>query len=132
MQLKFKERQIDLIHGWKEVNYKLWEHKVDLKTRKQYVKEVKGILLRLKNSLDNLTEEKVKKAEKALNEFLEEMESKGYWRVSNFFRKPHEKHSLVCLQKAWRNNNSMAQQSNGEEDGRDKQAYEEQVDEVEC
>jgi len=43
------------------------------------VNEVKGILLRLKNSLGNLTEERIRKAEKALNEFAEEMESKGYW-----------------------------------------------------
>ena len=45
----FEERQIDLIHVWREVNYKLWQHGVDLETRKRYVNEVKGILLRLKN-----------------------------------------------------------------------------------
>jgi len=58
------------------------EHKVDLETRKQYVNEVKGILLRLKNSLDKPDlESRIERAEKALNEFAEEMESKGYWRV---------------------------------------------------
>ena len=38
----FKERQIDLIHVWREVNYKLWQHGVDIETRKRYVNEVKG------------------------------------------------------------------------------------------
>jgi len=42
-RLSFKERQIDLIHVWREVNYKLWQHNVDLETRKRYVNEVKGI-----------------------------------------------------------------------------------------
>ena len=110
-RLKFKERQIDLIHVWKEVNYKLWEHSVDLKTRKQYVKEVKGILLRLKNSLDKPDlKSRIIEAEKALNEFLEEMETKGYWRVSNFFRK-HMKSILLFAYKKlegitipWHNN----------------------------
>ncbi len=60
------------------MNYKLWEHKVDLETRKRYVNEVKGILLRLKNYLEKPDlESRIKKAEKALNEFTEEMESKG-------------------------------------------------------
>jgi hypothetical protein len=87
-RLNFKERQIDLIHVWREVNYKLWQHGVNLDTRKKYVNEVKGILLRLKNSLDKPDlEEEIEKAEKALNEFVEEMDSKGYWRVSRFFRK---------------------------------------------
>jgi len=86
-RLSFEERQIDLIHVWREVNYKLWQHKVDLETRKRYVNEVKGILLRLKNSLDKPDlESRIKRAEKALNEFAEEMEEKGYWRVSRFFR----------------------------------------------
>ncbi|MBO8180765.1 MAG: transposase [Archaeoglobus sp.] len=80
-KLKAEERQIDLIHVWREVNYKLWEPKVDLETRRQYVNEVKGILLRLKNSLDKPDlESRIKKAEKTLSEFVEEMESKGYWR----------------------------------------------------
>ena len=96
----FEERQIDLIHVWREVNYKLWQHKVDLETRRRYVNEVKGILLRLKNSLDNSDlESRIKKAEKTLNEFAKEMEEKGYWRVSRFFKR-HEKHSFVCLQEA--------------------------------
>jgi hypothetical protein len=34
------------------VNYKLWQHGVDIEVRKQCVNEVKGILLRLKNSLE--------------------------------------------------------------------------------
>ena len=47
----FEERQMDLIHVWREVNTAR-QHGVDLRTRKRYVNEVKGILLRLKNSLD--------------------------------------------------------------------------------
>ena len=35
----FDERQIDLIHVFREVNYKLWEHGVDLDTGKEYVNE---------------------------------------------------------------------------------------------
>ena len=97
-RLSFEERQIDLIHVWREVNYKLWQHNVDLETRKRYVNEVKGILLRLKNSLGNLTEERIRKAEKALNEFVEEMESKGYWRVSRFFKR-HMKSILLFAYK---------------------------------
>jgi len=46
---------IDLIHVWREVNYKFWQHNVDMEARKRYVNEVKGILLRLKNSIDKLT-----------------------------------------------------------------------------
>ena len=72
--------------------------------------EVKGILLRLKNSLGNLTEERIRKAEKALNEFVEEMESKGYWRVSRFFKR-HMKSILLFAYKRlegitipWHNN----------------------------
>ena len=109
-KLKAEERQIDLIHVWREVNYKLWQHNVDLETRKRYVNEVKGILLRLKNSLGNLTEERIRKAEKALNEFVEEMESKGYWRVSKFFER-HMKNILLFAYKRlegisipWHNN----------------------------
>ncbi len=87
-RLKAKERQIDLIHVWREVNYKLWQHNIDIETRRKYVNEVKRILLRLKNSLDKPDlESRIKKAEKALNEFVEEMESKGFWRVSRFLRK---------------------------------------------
>ncbi|RLI77540.1 hypothetical protein DRP04_11255, partial [Archaeoglobales archaeon] len=48
-KLKAEERQIDLIHVWREVNTAR-EHKVDLE-RRRCVNEVKGILLRLKNSL---------------------------------------------------------------------------------
>jgi len=110
-KLKAEERQIDLIHVWREVNYKLWEHKVDLETRKRYVNEVKGILLRLKNSLDKPDlRSRIKRAEKALNEFAEEMESKGYWRVTRFFRK-HMKNILLFAYKRleginipWHNN----------------------------
>ena len=110
-RLSFEERQIDLIHVWREVNYKLWEHKVDLETRRQYVNEVKGILLRLKNSLDKPDlESRIKKAEKALNEFAEEMESKGYWRISKFFKR-HMKSILLFAYKRleginipWHNN----------------------------
>ncbi|AIG96959.1 hypothetical protein [Archaeoglobus fulgidus] len=79
----FEERQIDLIHIWREVNYKLWQHGVDLETRKQYVNEVKGILLRLKNSIEKPDlESRIKKTEKALNEFVKEMEEKGGFRGS--------------------------------------------------
>jgi galactose-1-phosphate uridylyltransferase len=106
----FEERQIDLIHVWREVNYKLWEHEVDLETRKRYVREVKGILLRLKNSLDKLSKEKIEEVEKALNEFVKEMESKGYWRVVRFFKK-HMKSILLFAYKRlegisipWHNN----------------------------
>ena len=50
--------------------------------------KVKGILLRLKNSLDKPDlKSRIKRAERALNEFAEEIESKGYWRVSRFFKK---------------------------------------------
>ncbi|WP_456468249.1 hypothetical protein [Archaeoglobus sp.] len=99
-RLSFEERQIDLIHVWREVNYKLWQHGVDLETRKRYVNEVKGILLRLKNSVKPDLKSRIKKAEKTLNEFAEEMESKGYWRVTRFFRK-HKKNVLpLCLQEA--------------------------------
>ena len=98
-RLSFKERQIDLIHVWREVNYKLWQHNVDLETRKRYVNEVKGILLRLKNSLGNLTEERIRKAEKALNEFVEEMESKGYWSFE-VLQETHEELSSLRLQEA--------------------------------
>ena len=83
----FKERQIDLIHVFREVNYKLWEHGVDLKTRKEYVNEVKKILLSLKNSLEKEDlEEKIKETEKSIKEFAEEMEDKGFWKVSKFLR----------------------------------------------
>ncbi len=37
----FEERQIDLIHVFREINYKLWQHGVELSVRKQYVNEVK-------------------------------------------------------------------------------------------
>ena len=97
-RLNFKERHIDLIHVWKEVNTAR-QHGVDLETRKRHVNEVKGILLRLKNSLDNSDlDGRIKKVEKALNEFVEEMESKGYWRISNFFRK-HKKNVLLFAYK---------------------------------
>jgi len=69
-KLKAEERQIDLIHVWREVNYKLWEHKVDLETRKRYVNEVKGILLRLKNSLDKPDLERIKRAERMKNKWM--------------------------------------------------------------
>jgi hypothetical protein len=36
-RLSFEERQIDLIYVWREVNYKLWQHGVDLETRRRYV-----------------------------------------------------------------------------------------------
>ena len=41
--------------------------------------EVKGILLRLKNSLDKPDlRSRIKRAEKVLNEFAEEMDSSGF------------------------------------------------------
>lgn len=106
----FEERQIDLIHVWRGVNYKLWQHNVDLETRKQYVNEVKEILLRLKNSVKPDLKSRIKKAEKALNEFVEEMEEKGHWRVSRFFKR-HMKSILLFAYKKlegisipWHNN----------------------------
>ena len=109
--LKAKEKQIDLIHVWREVNYKLWQHNVDLKTRKNYVNEVKGILLKLKNSLGKPDlKSRIKRAEKTLNEFADEMGSKGYWRVSRFFKR-HMKSILLFAYKRlegieipWHNN----------------------------
>ena len=109
-RLSFEERQIDLIHVWREVNTAR-QHKVDLETRRQYVNEVKGILLRLKNSLDKPDlESRIERAEKALSEFADEMEEKGYWRVSRFFRK-HMKNILFFAYKKlegilipWHNN----------------------------
>ena len=109
-RLNFKERQIDLIHVWREVNT-AWQHGVDIETRRKYVNEVKGILLRLKNSLGKSDlESRIKRAEKALNEFVEEMESKGYWRVSRFFKR-HMKSILLFAYKRleginipWHNN----------------------------
>jgi len=40
------ERQIDLIHVWREVKYSNMEL---IETRRQYVNEVKGILLKLRS-----------------------------------------------------------------------------------
>jgi len=110
-RLSIFERQIDLIHVWREVNYKLWQHGVDLETRKQYVNEVKRTLLRLKNSLDKpYLEGEVEEAEKALNEFVKEMDSNGYWRVARFFKR-HMKNVLLFAYKKlegmnipWHNN----------------------------
>jgi hypothetical protein len=109
-RLKAKERQIDLIHVWREVNYKLWQHGVNLDTRKKYVNEVKGILLKLKNLVKPDLKSRIKKVERALNEFVEEMDSKGYWRVSRFFRK-HKRSILLFAYKKlegisipWHNN----------------------------
>ena len=95
----FEERQIDLIHVFREVNYKLWQHGVELSVRKQYVNEVKGILLRLKNSLEKPDlKSRIKKAEKALNEFAKEMEEKGFWRVVGLFKR-HMKSILLFAYK---------------------------------
>ncbi|WP_048085517.1 hypothetical protein [Archaeoglobus veneficus] len=61
---------------------------MELSVRKKCVNEVKGILLRLKNSLDKPDlKSRIIKAEKVLNEFVEEMEEKGFWRVSRFFKR---------------------------------------------
>ena len=110
-KLKAKERQIDLIHVWREVNYKLWQHGVELDVRKRYVNEVKGILLRLKNSLEKPDlKSRSKKAKKALNEFVKEMDSNGYWRVSGFFKKHMRSILLFAYKKLegitipWHNN----------------------------
>ena len=73
--------------------------------------EVKGILLRLKNSLDKPDlKSRIKKAEKVLNEFAKEMEEKGHWRVSRFFKR-HMKGILLFAYKKlegiaipWHNN----------------------------
>lgn len=117
-RLSFEERQIDLIHVWREVNTAR-QHKVDLETRRQYVNEVKGILLRLKNSLDKPDlRGRIERAEKALNEFADEMESKGYWRVSKFFKK-HMKDILLFAYKRFegisipRHNNRMERKMGG-------------------
>ena len=96
----FEERQIDLIHFWREVNYKLWHHNVDLETRRQYVNEVKGILLRLKNFLNKSDLRSRIKEEKVLNEFAKEMEEKEFWRISRFFKRHMKKISFVCIQEA--------------------------------
>jgi len=62
------------------------------------VNEVKGILLRLKNSLEKPDlKSRIKKAEKALSEFAEEMESKGYWSFK-VLQKAYEENSFVCIQ----------------------------------
>jgi len=83
----FKERQVDFIHVFREVNYKLWEHGVDLDTRKEYVNDVKKILLSLKNSLCKPDlEERIKRAEQSIKEFADEMQNKGFWKVAKFFR----------------------------------------------
>jgi len=107
----FEERQIDLIHVWREVNYKLWQHGVDLETRKKYVNEVKEILLRLKNSLDRPDlKERIKKAEEAVKEFVEEMDKNGFWRVARFFRRNMKSILLFAYRKLngmaipWHNN----------------------------
>ena len=69
------------------MNYKLWEHGVDLDTGKEYVNEVKKILLSLKSSLE---------------EDLEEgMQNKGFWNVSRFFRN-YTGNILFCLQETQR------------------------------
>jgi len=48
---------------------------------------VKKILLSLKNSLEKEDlEEKIKETEKSIKEFAEEMEDKGFWKVSKFLR----------------------------------------------
>ena len=68
-------------------------------------------MLRLKNSLEKPDlESRIKKVEKALSEFAEEMESKGYWRVSRFFKR-HMKGILLFAYKRlegilipWHNN----------------------------
>ncbi|WP_456368517.1 transposase [Geoglobus sp.] len=107
----FEERQIDLIHVWREVNYKLWQHDVDLETRKQYVSKVNEILLKLKNSLDKPDlKSRIKKTEKALEGFIDEMDKNGFWRVARFFRK-HMRNILLFAYKRlegisvpWHNN----------------------------
>jgi len=75
------------------------------------VNEVKRTLLRLKNSLDKpYLEGEVEEAEKALNEFVKEMDSNGYWRVARFFKR-HMKNVLLFAYKKlegmnipWHNN----------------------------
>lgn len=48
---------------------------------------MKKILLSLKNSLEKEDlEEKIKETEKSIKEFAEEMEDKGFWKVSKFLR----------------------------------------------
>ena len=94
----FEERQIDLIHAWREVNT-AWQHGVELSVRKQYVNEVKGILLRLKNSLEKPDlESRIKKAEKALNEFANGR--KKPLENLKVLQKTYEEHSSLRLQKA--------------------------------
>lgn len=49
---------------------------------------MKKILLSLKNSLEReCLEEKIKETEESIKEFAEEMEDKGFWKVSKFLRK---------------------------------------------
>jgi len=76
------------------------QHNVDLETRKRYVNEVKGILLRSKNSLDKPDlESRIKKAEKALNELAGD-ERKRILESLKVFQKAYEGYSFVCLQEA--------------------------------
>ena len=103
----FEERQIDLIHVWREVNT-AWQHGVDLETRKQYVNEVKGILLRLKNSLEKPDlKSRIEKAER-LNEFANGR--KRPLESLKVLQKAYEENSFVCIQRLeginipWHNN----------------------------
>ncbi len=84
----FDERQIDLLHVFTEVNHKLWEHGVDLNTRKWYVNEIRKTLLWLKNSLDKPDlKKRIDKASKRIRSFIKEMDRQGYWKAANFFTK---------------------------------------------
>ena len=57
--------------------------------------KLKGFCWRLKNSLEKPDlKSRIKRAERDLSEFAEEMESKGYWRVSKFFKR-HMKSILL-------------------------------------
>lgn len=68
--------------------------------RKRYMNEVKEILLRLKNSLGNLTEKRIRKVEEALNEFVEEDRIERLLESFKVLQKAYEEHSSLCLQKA--------------------------------
>ncbi|MFO7966584.1 MAG: transposase, partial [Archaeoglobaceae archaeon] len=105
------DRQIDLIHVFTEVNYKLWEHGVDLNTRKWYVNEVRKVLLWLKNSLEMPDlKERIDKASKKIRSFIKEMDRQGYWKAANFFTKYSRNILLFAYKKLqgikipWHNN----------------------------
>ena len=81
---------------------------------------MKKILLSLKNSLEKEDlVEKIKETEKSIKEFAEEMEDKGFWKVSKFLRN-YTKDILLFAYKKLRginipwHNNRMERRMGGE------------------